>query len=75
MKSKMEIAHREKNVTPIHEDHDDAPNSCEVGEVARNHENYGDNVVRHHLPMIFPTSLSIQDKDLMSVKGSLREIV
>jgi hypothetical protein len=71
----MGMAHWEENIAPVHEDHNDAPSSCEIGEIARYHKNYGDNVVRHHLPMIFSTSLSIEDKNLVGVKGSLRQVV
>jgi hypothetical protein len=67
----MKTTHWEEDITPVHEDHDDAANSCEVGEIARYHENYGDDVVGHHLPMIFPTCFSIENKNLMSIEGDL----
>lgn len=71
----MKMTHREENITPVHENHDDASNSREVSEVTSYHKDYGDNVVGHHLPMIFPTSLRIEDKNLMNVEGGLTEIV
>lgn len=68
-------ANRQENITPIHEDHDDAANPGEIGEVTRNHKKDGDDVVGHHLPEIFASSFRIQNEDLMSVEGHLKEIV
>lgn len=67
----IKTAYRKENITVIHEDHNDAPSPCEVGEITRHHEDYGDDVVGHHLPMIFPTCFGIEDKHLVGVESNL----
>ena len=57
--------HWQEDVTPIHEDHDDASHTREVSEVAPKHEDHGDNVVGHHLYVILSSGLSIENQDLV----------
>jgi hypothetical protein len=67
--------HGKKYVTPVHEQHDNAPHTGKVGVVADPQQSDGDDVVGHHLPVVFPSRLGVQDEDLMCVKSSLQQVV
>lgn len=63
--------HRKEDITPIHEDHDNTPNPGKVGEEAADHEYDRDDVVCHHLPVVFPSSFCIENEQLVGVEGNL----
>lgn len=65
----------EDDVAPVHEDHDQTADASEVVRVAGDDESTGDNVVGHHLPVVFPWSLRIDDEKQMKVKCGLHHIV
>lgn len=69
------MAYWEEYIIPVHQHHDEASNACVIVPVAREHEHNGDDMVGHHLHMVFPSRLGIKDQDLMKVEGSLSEIV
>lgn len=50
-------SYRKPNVTAIHEDHDETPDTSEVIDVRQDHEYDGDNVMSQHLVMVLPTRL------------------
>lgn len=46
-----------------------------MSEPADGDESYGDKVVGHHLPMIFPASFDVEDVDLGGVECECDEVV
>ena len=67
--------YRQEDVTSIHEDHDETSNTCVVVEVASDHERDRNDMVRHHLPVVRPAGLRIEDEDLMHVERGLEQVV
>lgn len=67
--------HRQEDITTVHQHHDKAPNPREIVSVTCKHEYDGDNMMRHHLDMILPSGLGIEDQYLMKVEGSLDEVI
>lgn len=43
--------------------------------IAANHQCNSDNMMCHHLPVVFPARLSVEDENLVQVERSLKEIV
>lgn len=63
------------NVTPVHNHHDEASNASEAAEVTCNHQGDCDNMMGHHLHMVFSPFFSVDDQNLMEVEGSLCKVV
>jgi diacylglycerol kinase family enzyme len=53
--------HWEEYIAAIHEHHYNASNTRKVSKVAAHHKNHCDDVVGHHLDVIFSSSLGIDD--------------
>lgn len=43
--------------------------------VALEHQGHSDDVVSHHLPMILPLGLSIEDEDSVKIESRLVQII
>jgi len=54
--------YRKENVTPVHEYHNQTPNARETVIVTPDDQIDSDNVVGHHLPVVFASSLSVEKK-------------
>ena len=65
----------EEDIAPIHNDHDQTPNTREVEEVARAHEGDSDDVVGEHLVVVLSRCFGVEYQDLVRVEGGLSEIV
>ena len=59
--------YREENVTPVHDYHDQTSNARETVIVTRDDQTDGDNVVGHHLPVIFACGLCVEEKHSMNI--------
>jgi len=55
------MTHWEEYIAAIHEHHDNATNARKVSQVASHHKNHRDDVVRHHLNVVFSSSLGIDN--------------
>lgn len=71
----LRVTYRQENITTVHQHHDKAPKTREIVSVTCSHEYNGDSMVGHHLDMILPASLSIENQYLVEVKGSLGKII
>ena len=67
--------YRQEDVTSIHEDHDETSNTRVVVEVASDHERDRNDMVRHHLPVVRPAGLRIEDEDLVHVERGLEQVI
>jgi hypothetical protein len=67
--------HRQENVAEVHEHHHKTSNTCVVVEVATKHESDRNNMVGHHLPVVLPTCLRIEDQDLVEIECGLGKVV
>ena len=68
-------AYREENIAPVHQDHDKTTDARVVVEVASDHENDRNDMVRHHLPVVLPPCLSIEYEHLVHVESRLQQVV
>lgn len=69
------VTDREVDVRSVHDQHDETPHTREVIKVRGNHKSDGDDMVGHHLPVVFPSCFSIQDEELMHVERGLSEVI
>lgn len=59
--------YREEDITVVHEDHDEAPDTSKVVKVREDQEYDGDDMMRHHLVVVLATRFGVQDHDLVYV--------
>jgi len=64
-----------KNVTAIHQYHNNTTHSSEVGEITGDHQDYSYYMMGHHLYVVLPSFLSIENQDLVHVESGLSEII
>lgn len=67
--------YRKENIAHVHQDHNEAPDPSEIPGVGEEHESNCDEVVRHHLQVIFPPRLCGQNEYSMDVERGLVEVV
>ena len=63
------------HVTEIHQDEDQRPNASEMIKVTGTDEDDGDEMMGHHLPVIFSVGFGVENEDLMEPKRELSEVV
>lgn len=68
-------AYREYDVDKIHKAKDDMAGLDQINAVARENEGTGEDVVREHLHIVFPSLLDIYDDDLLQPECKLYEVV
>jgi hypothetical protein len=73
--SGTKVAYREDDITPVHDDHDHSAHAGEVVEVRQVYQGHGDDVMGHHLPVIFPMGLCLGHEDQMGVESRLSDVV
>lgn len=75
MVEKSRETYGEEDVAQVHEAHDQTADASEVVRVAGDDERTGDNVVGHHLPVIFSRGLRVDDEEQVEVKCGLHHVV
>ena len=69
------LSYREKQVTPIHKHHDPTANASKIVCIAGSYQYYSDDMVGHHLPVVFSSGFSIEKKHSMDVERYLHKVV
>jgi len=69
------LCQSKKNITTIHQYHNNTTHSSEVGEIAGDNQDYSYYMMGHHLYVILPSSLSIENQNLVHVESGLSEII
>ena len=64
-----------ENVAHVHQEHNETPNPGEAPGVGEEHESDRNEVVRHHLQVVFPPRLCSQNEYPMDVERGLVEVV
>lgn len=65
----------EPYVAPVHEEKDEAANASVIQTVTEYEERDGHDVVGHHLDMVLPSGLCVEDEDGVEPESELREVV
>lgn len=68
-------AYSKKKVNNLHNRQNHISDFGLVIAVTRDHESAGNEMVGEHLPVVFPSFLYVDNKDLLHPKGELHEII
>jgi len=69
------VTYPQENFATIHQHRNNATHSSEVDKITGNHQDHSNYMMGHHLYVVLPSSLSIENQNLVHVESGLSEVI